>query len=66
MDYPVWRDLYLAEEPNLLAIGQHAAQAAIQQGHVPGTLQFLWPDAVATFLFDQFAAKKTKNRITKR
>jgi hypothetical protein len=55
MDYVVWRDLYLRIGPDLLTLGQMATQVAEDQGVEPGALRYLWPDAVATFLFDQFA-----------
>jgi hypothetical protein len=32
-----------------------AMQVAQAQRGEPGTLRYLWPDAVATFHFDQFA-----------
>lgn len=55
MDYLIWRDIYLALEPNILTVGQLAAKAATSQNVTPGSLRFMWPDAVASKLFDQFA-----------
>jgi hypothetical protein len=55
MDYLIWRDIYLALEPNILTVGRLAAEAAAAQNVTPGPLRFMWPDAVASFLFDQFA-----------
>lgn len=66
MDYAIWRDIYLAEEPHLIAIGELGSAEAVRQGQTPGTKRFLWPDALATYLFDQFAAKKTKGRTASR
>lgn len=57
MDYPVWRDLYLRVGPDLLTLGQRAAEVARTQGVEPGGLRYMWPDAVATFLFDRFARR---------
>jgi len=45
----------LALEQNILAVGQLAAEAAAAQNVTPGPLRFMWPDAVASFLFDHFA-----------
>lgn len=55
MDYEIWRYIYLAMEPNMKNLGEIATTVATNQGYVPGELQYLWPDAVATFLFDNFA-----------
>jgi hypothetical protein len=55
MDYQIWRDIYLALEPNILTVGRFASEAAVAQNVTPGSLQFMWPDAVAGFLFNQFA-----------
>jgi hypothetical protein len=55
MAYEVWRDLYLRVGPDLLTLGERVAQVARAQRVEPGRLLYLWPDAVATFLFDRFA-----------
>jgi hypothetical protein len=55
MAYEVWRDLYLRVGPDLLTLSERAAHVARAQGVEPGRLLYLWPDAVATFLFDRFA-----------
>ncbi len=57
MDYPVWRDLYLRVGPDLLTLGQRAADVARTQGVEPGGPRYMWPDAVANFLFDRFARR---------
>jgi len=57
MSYDIWRDLYLRVGPDLLTLGQRAAVAAESQGIQPGSLRYMWPDAVATFLFDRFARR---------
>ncbi len=57
MAYEVWRDLYLRVGPDLLTLGERAAQVARTQDVEPGQLRYLWPDAVATFLFDRFARR---------
>ena len=57
MDYAVWRDLYLLVGPDLLRLGQMATSVAQAQGIEAGQLQYMWPDAVATFLFDRFARR---------
>ena len=58
MDYKVWRDVYLVLGPELLTISGIASEASVNQGVTPGPLRFMWPDAVASFLFDQFADRK--------
>ncbi len=58
MDYEVWRDLYLRVGPDLLALGAMATAAAENQGVQPGALRYMWPDAVATFLFDKYARRR--------
>jgi len=55
MEYVIWRDIYLALEPNILTVGRLASEAAAAQNATPGALRFMWPDAVASFLFDRFA-----------
>jgi hypothetical protein len=55
MEYAIWRDIYLALEQNLLTLSRLASEAAAMQEVVPGPLRFMWPDAVASFLFDRFA-----------
>ncbi|WP_425618990.1 hypothetical protein NA78x_002717 [Anatilimnocola sp. NA78] len=55
MEYQIWRDIYLAIEPNILMVGRLASEAAAVQDIEPGTLRFMWPDAVASFLYDKFA-----------
>jgi hypothetical protein len=57
MEYAIWRDVYLAVGPDLLTLGERANQVARAQGVQPGRLRYLWPDAVATFLFDEFARR---------
>lgn len=57
MDYPVWRDLYLRVGPDLLTLGQRAAEVARTQGVEPGGFRYMWPDAVANFLFARFARR---------
>jgi hypothetical protein len=55
MAYLIWRDIYLALEQNMLTVGRLASEAATSQNVAPGPLRFMWPDAVASFLFDQWA-----------
>lgn len=49
----IWRDIYLALEPNLLTVGRLASEAAATQNVRPGPLRFMWPDAVASVLYDR-------------
>ena len=58
MDYKIWRDIYIALEPNIVKLGGFAADAAASQGVSPGALRFMWPDAAASFLFDRFADRR--------
>jgi hypothetical protein len=55
MDYPIWREIYLALEPNLRTVGHLAAEAAVPQGVEAGAFPLMWADAVANFLYDRFA-----------
>ena len=55
MAYEVWRDLFLRVGPDLLTLGERATGLPRAQGAEPGGLLYLWPDAVATFLFEEFA-----------
>jgi hypothetical protein len=57
MDYQVWRDLYLRVGQDLVTLGQRAADVARTQGVEPGGFRYLWPGAVANFLFDRFARR---------
>jgi hypothetical protein len=55
MDYFIWRDIYLALEQNVLTLARLANEVAANQAVAPGVFRFMWPDAVASFLFEQFA-----------
>jgi hypothetical protein len=55
MDYAIWRDIYLALEPNLLTLARLSHEVAARQHVTPGALKFMWPDAVASCLFERFA-----------
>lgn len=57
MSYDVWRDLYLRVGPDLLTLGQMATEVAVAQGVEAGQFRYMWPDAVATFLFDRYARR---------
>lgn len=46
---------FCSRGPDLLTLGERAAQVARAQGAEAGRLLYLWRDAVATFLFDRFA-----------
>ncbi len=59
MNYQIWRDIYLALENALSQLGCVSSQAAQTQGVAPGLLRFLWPDAVASFLYDVFADRNS-------
>ncbi|MCI0632232.1 MAG: hypothetical protein L0Y44_16435 [Phycisphaerales bacterium] len=55
MPYDIWRDLYLALEQSLSELGRVGSVAANAQSVPTGTLRFMWPDALASHLFDRFA-----------
>lgn len=55
MAYPIWRDIYLSVGPDLTTLGQRASEVARAQGMEPGGAGYLWPDAVANYLFDRYA-----------
>lgn len=55
MDYQVWRDVYLALEPSMLRLNYVTAEPAEVQGVLPGQFPYLWADAIASALYDQFA-----------
>jgi hypothetical protein len=57
MDYQIWRDLYLRLEDDILRLGRAAVAAAEVNGVQPGERRFMWPDAVASHLYDRFAVK---------
>jgi hypothetical protein len=62
MDYLIWSDLYLRIENQLLDLGREAAKIAREAGVKPGRHQFLWPDAVAGYLFDRFASRPGRRK----
>jgi hypothetical protein len=62
MTYAVWRDVYLRMEPDIRTLSQVAAQAARAQGILPGRLRYMWPDAVASRLFERFASTRARAR----
>jgi hypothetical protein len=59
MDYQIWRDIYLALEQGMSSLGRLATAAAESQSVIPGPLRFLWPDAVASLLYDRFADSRS-------
>jgi hypothetical protein len=62
MTYQVWQHVYLRMEPDILALGRLAAQAAAARGVRPGRPRYLWPDAVASSAFDAFALARADAR----
>lgn len=58
MNYLIWRDIYLALEARMEMISVDANKAAKDQDVKPGKLRFMWPDAVASYLFETHAARK--------
>jgi len=58
MEYKLWRDVYLSLEHSMQELTDIALKAASKQSVTPGQLRFLWADAVADELFNQFAAKR--------
>ncbi|MEX2171029.1 MAG: hypothetical protein WD851_17045 [Pirellulales bacterium] len=57
MPYEIWSYLYLRVESQLLDLGREAAKVAGKSGIKPGSLCFMWADAVATNLFGTLAFK---------
>ncbi len=60
MDYEVWRDVYLRMEPDMRTLGAEAAKAAQSQGVSAGELRYMWPDAVASYLFERCSVKRPR------
>jgi hypothetical protein len=58
MYFPIWRDIYLRLDQDLLAIGLQAAEVATERGVTPGPLRYMWADAVANSLYERFAARR--------
>ena len=64
MNYEVWAHVYLRMEPDIRTLGQQAAAVAEKQGVRPGRLLSCWPDAVASFLFEEFASRARRIQAT--
>jgi hypothetical protein len=62
MTYEICRDVYLRMEPDIRTLGRMASEAAEAQGVRPGRLRYMWPDAVASFMFGQFASTRARAR----
>jgi tRNA(Glu) U13 pseudouridine synthase TruD len=62
MNYEVWQYVYLDMQRDIETLGARAATAAQAQNVTPGKLLYMWPDAVASYLFDQVASPRAGAR----
>ena len=52
MNYQIWRDIYLSLQQSFDVIQEIANLWAQEQGVTPGSIKYLWVDAVCSELFD--------------
>ncbi len=57
LTYEIWQYVYLEMEENIKTLGRIAAEAADRQGIRPGRLRYMWADAVASQMFEQFSSR---------
>ncbi len=55
MAYKIWEEIYLELGGNLAKLASLGSKEALKQNIPPGDLQYLWADAVADTLFNEFA-----------
>ncbi len=53
MDYQIWRDIYLSLQKSLDELIKLGNEKAAQQNVKPGSLKYLWADAIASALYDK-------------
>ena len=51
MDYRIWAEIYPQLEVSLVRLHDLGIEEAKKQGFEPGSLKFLWADAIATHLY---------------
>lgn len=53
MDYQIWRDIYLSLQPSLDELINMGNEKAAQSNIKPGSLKYMWADAIASALYDK-------------
>lgn len=56
MEYRIWKEIYRLMKPSIAKIGENGNAIALEQHVVPGPLSYLWFDAIANALYEQFSA----------
>lgn len=56
MEYQIWKEIYLLMKPSISRVCEKGNAVSIEQGAEPGSLSYLWFDAIANELYEQFAA----------
>jgi hypothetical protein len=55
MEYRIWRDIYLALEQSLKEISRQGAVEARKQNAAVGRQDYMWADAICSFLYEDHA-----------
>jgi len=55
MEYQVWKAIYSLMPPSIRKVCEKGNAASSKQGSEPGSLSYLWFDAIANSLYEQFA-----------
>ena len=56
MEYRVWKEIYSLMKPSIANVCAEGSAIAAKQSAEPGPLPYLWFDAIANSLYEQFAA----------
>ncbi len=54
----MWRYVYLGMKPDIQLLGERASAVAEAQGVTPARLLYMWPDAVASYLYHSSRARR--------
>ncbi|MFY9260470.1 MAG: hypothetical protein WAO71_08190 [Gallionella sp.] len=56
MEYQIWKEIYRLMKPSIAKVCEKGNAVANEQGAESGSLSYMWFDAIANSLYEQFAA----------
>jgi hypothetical protein len=57
MEYQIWKEIYRLMKPSIAKVCEKGNAVSLEQGTDPCPLAYLWFDAIANALYEQFAAQ---------
>ncbi len=58
MEYKIWKEIYRLMKPSILKVCEKGNAVAVKQRAESGSLPYMWFDAIANALYEQFATNK--------